>query len=144
MPRLTRLSRKSIVWFALTAGLVWGLVTLHSVTQLGKQIRGADHHDGRIKHLLQSLQRRTLDTKTQKPEVGVTRFGRKAVLHSVSVSVGVPSANKEKGRSLATPDNHLSDEERLRVEGYEKHAFNELISERIGLHRDVPDTRHKL
>lgn len=26
--------------------------------------------------------------------------------------------------------------------GYRKHAFNELVSQRIGFLRDIPDTRH--
>ncbi|XP_006001722.1 polypeptide N-acetylgalactosaminyltransferase 11 isoform X2 [Latimeria chalumnae] len=31
----------------------------------------------------------------------------------------------------------------VRDMGYQKHAFNVLISNRLGLHRDVPDTRHQ-
>lgn len=32
----------------------------------------------------------------------------------------------------------------LRENGYAKHAFNLLISKRLGLHRQIKDTRHKL
>lgn len=32
---------------------------------------------------------------------------------------------------------------KIREEGYSQHAFNCLISQRIGNHRDIPDTRHK-
>ncbi|XP_070564934.1 polypeptide N-acetylgalactosaminyltransferase 11-like [Ptychodera flava] len=32
----------------------------------------------------------------------------------------------------------------IRDEGYRQHAFNQLISDRIGYHRDVPDTRNGL
>ena len=32
----------------------------------------------------------------------------------------------------------------VRDEGYNKHAFNLLISNRLGLHRKIPDTRNKL
>lgn len=58
-------------------------------------------------------------------------------------------------------DNHIEDPERgnikfsselgmslnecdqeLRDLGYQKHAFNMLISDRLGYHRDVPDTRN--
>ena len=28
--------------------------------------------------------------------------------------------------------------------GYKLYAFNQLISDRIGYHRDIPDTRHRL
>ena len=35
-------------------------------------------------------------------------------------------------------------DQKIRNEGYEKHAFNELISIRIGLHREIPDTRHNM
>ena len=31
---------------------------------------------------------------------------------------------------------------RRKTEGYEKHAFNTLVSDRIGLGRTLPDTRH--
>lgn len=37
-----------------------------------------------------------------------------------------------------------SDDQRVRETGYEKHAFNELISNRLGFHRQIEDTRHKL
>lgn len=36
------------------------------------------------------------------------------------------------------------EERKLRVEGMRKHAFNELISERIGFHRNITDTRNSL
>lgn len=32
----------------------------------------------------------------------------------------------------------------IRTIGYNHHAFNTLISQRIGNHRDLPDTRNKL
>lgn len=32
----------------------------------------------------------------------------------------------------------------LRENGYAEHAFNLLISKRLGLHRQIKDTRHKL
>lgn len=34
------------------------------------------------------------------------------------------------------------EDKKLREEGYRKHAFNALVSERIGYHREIPDTRH--
>ena len=38
-----------------------------------------------------------------------------------------------------------NDEDRMmRDDGYRQHAFNELVSSRIGLHRNVTDTRHPL
>ena len=36
------------------------------------------------------------------------------------------------------------EDKRIRYVGYNRHAFNELISNRIGFHRSVPDTRHEL
>jgi len=36
------------------------------------------------------------------------------------------------------------EDKKNRERGYKKHAFNTLISERIGLTRTIPDTRHKL
>lgn len=33
---------------------------------------------------------------------------------------------------------------KLREDGYAKHAFNLLISKRLGLHRQIKDTRHEL
>lgn len=36
------------------------------------------------------------------------------------------------------------EDERIREEGYGKHAFNELISNRLGFHREIQDTRHKV
>lgn len=35
-----------------------------------------------------------------------------------------------------------SEDKRIKEEGYGKHAFNELISNRLGFHREIPDTRH--
>lgn len=35
------------------------------------------------------------------------------------------------------------EDKKVRDEGYKKHAFNALISERLGYHREIPDTRHK-
>lgn len=37
-----------------------------------------------------------------------------------------------------------SEDQRVRETGYEKHAFNELISNRLGFHREVQDTRNKM
>lgn len=37
-----------------------------------------------------------------------------------------------------------ADEQYLRDIGYKRHAFNILVSSKIGLIRDIPDTRHKL
>ena len=36
------------------------------------------------------------------------------------------------------------EDERIKEEGYGKHAFNELISNRLGFHREVEDTRHPM
>lgn len=36
------------------------------------------------------------------------------------------------------------EEQFLRDIGYKRHAFNTLVSMKIGLFRDIPDTRHKL
>lgn len=35
-------------------------------------------------------------------------------------------------------------EQRKREEGYKNFAFNTLVSDKLGLHRNIPDTRHKL
>lgn len=37
-----------------------------------------------------------------------------------------------------------AEEQYLRDIGYKRHAFNVLVSSKIGLIRDVPDTRNKL
>lgn len=37
-----------------------------------------------------------------------------------------------------------AEEQYLRDIGYKRHAFNVLVSSKIGLIRDVPDTRYKL
>ncbi|CAL8087086.1 unnamed protein product [Orchesella dallaii] len=34
-------------------------------------------------------------------------------------------------------------DKKVREQGYKKHAFNALISERLGFQREIPDTRHK-
>ncbi|CAK1554120.1 unnamed protein product [Leptosia nina] len=39
---------------------------------------------------------------------------------------------------------HNVEDVRLREKGYNVHAFNTLISQRIGNHREIPDTRNKL
>ncbi|KOB77631.1 putative N-acetylgalactosaminyltransferase, partial [Operophtera brumata] len=39
---------------------------------------------------------------------------------------------------------HNADDIRIRDKGYNLHAFNTLISQRIGNHRGLPDTRYKL
>ncbi|XP_041367350.1 polypeptide N-acetylgalactosaminyltransferase 11-like [Gigantopelta aegis] len=35
-------------------------------------------------------------------------------------------------------------DEKSHIEGFRKHAFNELVSERLGFHRPIPDTRNTL
>lgn len=37
-----------------------------------------------------------------------------------------------------------AEEQYLRDIGYKRHAFNVLVSSKIGLTRDLPDTRNKL
>lgn len=37
-----------------------------------------------------------------------------------------------------------AEEQMLRDIGYKRHAFNILVSSKIGLTRDIPDTRNKL
>ncbi|KAL9966348.1 hypothetical protein ACROYT_G024403 [Oculina patagonica] len=37
-----------------------------------------------------------------------------------------------------------SEDQRVRETGYEKHAFNELISNRLGFNREIQDTRHEM
>lgn len=37
-----------------------------------------------------------------------------------------------------------AEEQLLRDIGYKRHAFNILVSSKIGLTRDIPDTRNKL
>ena len=37
-----------------------------------------------------------------------------------------------------------NEDERIKEEGYQKHAFNELISNRLGFHREIEDTRHEM
>ena len=37
-----------------------------------------------------------------------------------------------------------NEDQKVRENGYEKHAFNELISNRLGSHREIQDTRDKL
>lgn len=37
-----------------------------------------------------------------------------------------------------------SEDQYLRDMGYKRHAFNILVSNNLGLYRDIPDTRHKL
>ena len=39
---------------------------------------------------------------------------------------------------------HNAEDVRIREAGYNVHAFNTLISQRIGNHRGLPDTRNKL
>ncbi|CAH0716443.1 unnamed protein product, partial [Brenthis ino] len=62
-------------------------------------------------------------------------------------------ANQLGIKSVAQPDKslenqfgliHNAEDVRVREEGYSLHAFNTLISQRIGNHRGVPDTRNKL
>lgn len=36
------------------------------------------------------------------------------------------------------------EDQRIRENGYEKHAFNELVSNRLGFYREIQDTRHEL
>ena len=37
-----------------------------------------------------------------------------------------------------------NEDERIKEEGYQRHAFNELISNRLGFHREIEDTRHEM
>lgn len=39
---------------------------------------------------------------------------------------------------------HNAEDFQIREKGYNLHAFNTLISQRIGNHRGIPDTRNKL
>lgn len=39
---------------------------------------------------------------------------------------------------------HNAEDVQIREKGYNLHAFNTLISQRIGNHRGIPDTRNKL
>ncbi|XP_059620310.1 polypeptide N-acetylgalactosaminyltransferase 35A [Phlebotomus argentipes] len=50
----------------------------------------------------------------------------------------VPEVRDEFGMVRNSKDQFLRDE------GYRKHAFNTLVSNNLGVSRDVPDTRHKL
>lgn len=36
------------------------------------------------------------------------------------------------------------EEQKIRDEGYKRHAFNVLISNKLSYHRSIPDTRNKL
>lgn len=37
-----------------------------------------------------------------------------------------------------------TEDQKIREDGYSKHAFNVLVSSRLGYHRIIPDSRHKL
>jgi polypeptide N-acetylgalactosaminyltransferase len=39
---------------------------------------------------------------------------------------------------------HSPEEQRLRDQGYKNHAFNVLVSHKLGYHRQIPDTRNPL
>ena len=54
-----------------------------------------------------------------------------------------PEAAKESDVSILGLIQNREDQ-RVKEEGYEKHAFNELISNRLGFHREIEDTRHEL
>jgi polypeptide N-acetylgalactosaminyltransferase len=37
-----------------------------------------------------------------------------------------------------------SEDQKIREDGYSKHAFNVLVSSRLDYHREIPDSRHKM
>jgi polypeptide N-acetylgalactosaminyltransferase len=37
-----------------------------------------------------------------------------------------------------------SEDQKIREDGYSKHAFNVLVSSRLDYHRKIPDSRHKM
>lgn len=49
-------------------------------------------------------------------------------------------SSKEKDKNLLGILRN-SEDERIRDEGYRNHAFNELISNRLGIYREIQDTR---
>ncbi|XP_033125723.1 polypeptide N-acetylgalactosaminyltransferase 11-like [Anneissia japonica] len=61
----------------------------------------------------------------------------------------IDSGNIQKDNFFPLKDGELGlirteEDRRLRDEGYKKHAFNEFISNRIGNHRDIKDSRNSL
>ena len=54
--------------------------------------------------------------------------------------------SKKKSSSVLWDDigaAHNADDVKLRDEGYKMYAFNTLVSSRLSLHREIPDTRHR-
>ncbi|XP_022099932.1 polypeptide N-acetylgalactosaminyltransferase 11-like [Acanthaster planci] len=68
------------------------------------------------------------------------QFGHEAVKHNGidQQAMGVGKSDSELGMIKTAEDR------RLRDEGFRRHAFNELVSTRIGYHRSVPDSRNPL
>lgn len=108
-------------------------MTWRSVEELGEQ----GDINRRNRHLKEWLQKRSgLDQ-----EVGVHNSQTKA-----SFPVGI-HGNRQiawTNSSKSLTEVRLTNEERLRLEGYQRHAFNQLLSDKIGLRRNVPDTRDEL
>ncbi|XP_034021556.1 polypeptide N-acetylgalactosaminyltransferase 11-like [Thalassophryne amazonica] len=72
-------------------------------------------------------------------------------LHSLPITKGTPeqrvglqSQPGHKGAELSPEMGMIYNEadQAVRDTGYHRHAFNVLISSRLGFHRDLPDTRH--
>ena len=65
-----------------------------------------------------------------------------------SKTFALADGEDDEGRKMPSALDELGlirtiEEKKEREEGYKKHAFNALISKRLGYHREVPDTRHK-
>lgn len=61
--------------------------------------------------------------------------------HSSNVKASNPAV-KQLETNLGLVRN--SDDQKIREEGYSKHAFNVLVSSRLDYHRAIPDSRHKM
>lgn len=72
----------------------------------------------------------------------ITRHGRHLQNDSPSDDFEKEMAKEKDISTLGLIRN--SEDERVKEEGYEKHAFNELISHRLGFHREIQDTRHEM
>ena len=124
--------------------LLWTMMTWRNLSELGRQ-GDTNRQNKRLKEWLQSLSKRSIINR-RKPETGVSKPQTKTLLpvgiHCNRDATWNNSSNKR--QSIYTSETRLSDEEKLRLDGYQKHAFNQLQSDKIGLHRNVPDTRHEL